>query len=70
MPFDSTLVISIIAFVIGIAVWARTKRIGPVVGVMFAAFVLVALADRSILSRGGQAVGDFIGWIFDTMLTF
>lgn len=68
MPFNSTLVIAVVALFIGIAVYWRTRRVGPVFGVMLAAFVLVAITDQSVLRSGGAAVGDAVSWAIDTVL--
>lgn len=70
MPFDATLVIMIIGLIIAVAVWLRTRRAGPVIAVVFTAFFVIALTDRSVLAQGGAAVGDLLTWIFDTLLTF
>lgn len=69
MPFDGTLVVMIAGLVIALAVWFKTRRLGPVVAVLFTAFVVMAFTDRSILTRGAQAVGDAVTWFFDTILT-
>lgn len=65
MPFDASLLVAIIGLFIAAAVWAKTRRVGPVAGVLVGAFLVMAIADPSILQKGGQAVGDAITWAFD-----
>lgn len=63
MPFNSTVVIGIAALFIGIGVWAKTKRLGPVLTVVFGAFVLVAVTDASFLTSGGDLVKKILNWV-------
>lgn len=69
MPFNATLIVSVVGLALAIAVWFKTRRVGPVVGVLAGAFVVLAIADQSILTRGAGAVGQAISWFFDTILT-
>lgn len=64
------MIVAVIGLVLAIAVWVRTRRLGPVFGVLIAAFVVMAFTDTSILTRGGQMVGEAITWVFDTVLNF
>lgn len=70
MPINAPVIVAAIGLVLAIAVWVKTRRLGPVFGVLIAAFVVMAFTDTSILSEGGQMVGEGIGWIFDTVLNF
>lgn len=70
MPINAPVIVAAIGLVLAIAVWVKTRRLGPVFGVLIAAFVVMAFTDTSILREGGQMVGDGIGWIFDTVLNF
>lgn len=70
MPFNAALIVAIIGLILAVAVWFRTKRIGPVAGVMFGAFIVMAITDTSIITSGGQMVGEGIEWFFDTILNF
>lgn len=68
MPFNASVLIAAIGVILALAVWIRTKRIGPVMGVLIAAFAIMAFTDPGILTKGGQAVGDLITWLIDTVL--
>lgn len=68
MPFNASILIAAIGVILALAVWIRTKRIGPVMGVLIAAFAIMAFTDPAILTKGGQAVGDLITWLIDTVL--
>lgn len=68
MPFNASVLIAAIGVILALAVWIRTKRIGPVMGVLIAAFAIMAFTDPAILTKGGQAVGDLITWLIDTVL--
>lgn len=70
MPFNAAVIVAAIGLVIAIAVWVKTRRVGPVFGVLLAAFVVMAFTDTNILTQGGQMVGDGISWAFDTVLNF
>lgn len=70
MPFNAALLIAIIGLILAIAVWFRTRRVGPVAGVLLGAFVVMAITDTSIITSGGQMVGEAITWFFDTILNF
>lgn len=70
MPANAALLIAVVGLVLAIAVWFRTRRIGPVAGVLLAAFVVMAITDTSIITNGGQQVGKGINWFFDTILNF
>lgn len=70
MPFNASLVIAVIGMVLALAVWLRARRVGPVLGVLVAAFVVMAITDPSIIEQGGQLVGDALSWISDTILNF
>lgn len=70
MPINAPVIVAAIGLVLAIAVWVKTRRLGPVFGVLIAAFVVMAFTDTSILREGGQMVGEGIGWIFDTVLNF
>lgn len=69
MPFNAALIIAVIGFVIAVAVWFRTKRIGPVFGVLVGAFVVMAVTNPGIIARGGAAVGEAFFWALDTLIT-
>lgn len=68
MPFSVGMVVGLIGVVIAVAVWWRTRRLGAVVGVLVAAFVVMAIADQSVLSSGGKLVGDILNWIKSNVL--
>ena len=70
MPINAPVIVAAIGLVLAIAVWVKTRRLGPVFGVLIAAFIVMAFTDTSILKEGGQMVGEGIGWIFDTVLSF
>lgn len=70
MPINAAVIVALIGLVLAIAVWVKTRRLGPVFGVLIAAFVVMAFTDTSILTRGGQMVGQGITWFFDTILNF
>lgn len=70
MPANAALLIAVVGLVLAIAVWFRTRRIGPVAGVLLAAFVVMAITDTSIITAGGQQVGKAINWAFNTLLSF
>lgn len=69
MPFEVGMVVGLIGLIIGIGVWFRTKRLGPTFGVLIGAFVIVAIATPSLLTRGGALVGSAIDWISNTIIT-
>lgn len=70
MPINAAVIVGVIGLVLAIAVWVRTRRLGPVFGVLIAAFVVMAFTDTSILSKGGKMVGEALNWVFDTVLNF
>lgn len=70
MPINAAIIVGLVGLVLGIATWVKTRRLGPVFGVLIAAFVVMAFTDTSILTRGGQMVGQGITWVFDTVLNF
>lgn len=70
MPINAVVIVSVIALILAIAVWVKTRRLGPVFGVLIAAFIVMAVTDTSILNRGGEMVGEALNWIFDTVLNF
>lgn len=70
MPINVAMLVGIVALVLGIAVWSRTRRVGPVAGVVLAAFLIMAVTDASTLKSGGEAVSSAITWAVDTLLTF
>lgn len=70
MPINAAVIVAVIGLVLAIAVWVKTRRLGPVFGVLLAAFVVMAFTDQSILAQGGQMVGQAISWVFDTVLNF
>lgn len=70
MPIDAAVIVAVIGLVLALAVWVRTRRLGPVFGVLIAAFVVMAFTDTSILKQGGQMVGEALSWVFDTVFDF
>lgn len=70
MPINAGVIVAVIGLVLAIAVWVKTRRLGPVFGVLISAFVVMAFTDSSILARGGQMVGEGLSWVFDTVLNF
>lgn len=70
MPINAAVIVAVIGLVLALAVWVRTRRLGPVFGVLIAAFVVMAFTDTSILTQGGQMVGQALSWVFDTVLNF
>lgn len=68
MPINAAVIVALIGLVLAIAVWVKTRRLGPVFGVLIAAFVVMAFTDTGILTRGGAMVGDAIDWVFDTVI--
>lgn len=62
MPVNASLIIAIIGLALALAVWLRTKRIGPVIGVVIAAFIVMAITDPGIIAAGGTAVGNALKW--------
>ena len=68
MPINVATIVGLVGVVIAIMVWARTRRVGPVAGVMLGAFVVIAIADRSVLTAGGAAVGDILEWSIENLL--
>ena len=69
MPFNAALMIAIVGLIIALGVWFKTKRIGPTFGILLGAFVVAAITDTSLITRGGQLVGDGIEWAFDTVIS-
>jgi hypothetical protein len=69
MPINAATLVAVVGLVLAIAVWVRTRRVGPVAGVLVGAFVVMAITTPSILQTGGQKVGDAINWAF-SLLTF
>lgn len=69
MPINASMIIAIIGLVLAIAVWLRARRVGPVLGVLVAAFIVMAITDPSIIESGGQMVGEGIQWVFDNVLS-
>ena len=70
MPFNAALLIAVIGVVLAIAVWARTRRLGPPVGIMIGAFIIMAITDPSIISDGGKKAGEAVRWFMDDVLNF
>lgn len=70
MPLNAAMLIAIVGLVLAIAVWFRTRRIGPVAGVAIAAFIVMAITDTSIITNGGKQVGQAINWAFTTLFNF
>lgn len=70
MPINAAVIVAIIGLVLAIAAWMKTRRIGPVLGVLVAAFIVMAFTDTRILTDGGQMVGKAFSWAFDTLLNF
>jgi hypothetical protein len=68
--FNAAALVGVVGLIIAVAVWVRTRRVGPVAGVMVAAFVVMAIADQSILTKGSQAVGKAVTWAIENVLTF
>lgn len=66
--FNAAALVGVVGLVLAIAVWVRTRRIGPVAGVMVAAFVVMAIADTSILTKGSQAVSGALTWAIENVL--
>lgn len=62
MPINASLIIAIIGLALAIAVWLRARRIGPVIAVVIAAFIVMAITDPGIIAAGGTAVGNAIKW--------
>lgn len=69
MPINVTTIVGLVALGLGIAVWAKTRRVGPVAGVMVAAFIVVAMTDASTLKSGGDAVSSLISWALTNVLS-
>lgn len=70
MPINAAMLVAVVGLVLAIMVWFRTRRVGPVAGVMLAAFVVMAIADTSVLKSGGDAVGEVINWAIENILNF
>jgi hypothetical protein len=70
MPVNAALIIALVGLVLSIAVWFKTRRVGPVAGVLFGAFVVMAITDTTVITNGGQMVGKAITWFFDTVFSF
>lgn len=68
MPINAAMVVTVIGLVLAIAVWMRTRRVGPVFGVLIAAFIVMAITDSSTLKQGGQMVSRGISWVFENVL--
>lgn len=68
MPINAALIVAVIGLVLAIAVWVKTRRLGPVFGVLLAAFVVMAITDTSVLESGGDMVGAGLDWVFETVL--
>lgn len=67
MPINVPVIVGLVALVLGIAAYAKTRRLGPVVGVAVGAFVLMAISDPGLLDKGGNAVIDAFNWFFDQL---
>lgn len=67
MPFQAATLIALVAFVLAVAVWWKTRRIGGVIGVAVAAFVVMAITDPSMIEKGAGVVGDFFDWAVDNL---
>ena len=63
MPFQTTVIISVAAVLIGIGVYAKTKRPGPVLAVALGAFLLVAISDTAFLKAGADLVVRVLKWV-------
>lgn len=50
MPFNAAWIIAAIGLVLAIGVWARSKRVGPAVGVLIGGVVIMMIADPSMLT--------------------
>lgn len=70
MPINASVLVAVVGLVLAIAVWVRTRRVGPVAGVLVAAFVVMAITTPAILQKGGQQVGKAITWAFENVLNF
>lgn len=70
MPVNASLIIALVGLALALAVWFKTRRVGPVFGVLIGAFVVMAITDTAIITRGGQMVGKAITWAFNTLTSF
>lgn len=70
MPLNAATLVAIVGLILAIAVWFRTRRVGPVAGVLLGAFVVMAITNPAVLTSGGAKVGEAITWFFDTILSF
>lgn len=64
MPFNASLVVTVLGFGIAIATWMKTRRLGPVLGVVVAMLVLLAITDTSIITAGADVAKRVIRWTF------
>ena len=44
MPINAAVIVAVIGLVLAIAVWVKTRRLGPVFGVLLSAFVGQAIS--------------------------
>lgn len=70
MPINVLTIVGVLAFILCIAVWAKTRRIGPVIGVLLCACVVLAASDSQFLNAGADAVKRGFTWIMQNVLTF
>ena len=66
---DPSMIIAIVALFIGIGVWARTKRPGPVIVVAICGFIIMAISDPAFITTGGDKMKDVISWAMDQITT-
>jgi hypothetical protein len=70
MPISAASLIAIVGLILALAVFMKTRRIGPTIGVVVAAFIVMAITDTSLITTGGQKVGAGISWALDNLLNF
>lgn len=64
MPVNATTIIALVTFVLAVAVWLKSRRIGPVVGVLITGMVVIAATDASFLNEGANGVKKLFRWGF------
>lgn len=69
MPVNASTLVALVGLGLALAVWIKTRRVGPVAGVLLGAFIVMAITNPSTLTTGGQKVGEVITWFFDSVLT-
>lgn len=70
MPINAATVIAIIGLFLALAVYVKTRRIGPTVAVVVGAFVVMAISDPALITAGGAKVGQGFTWAMATLLKF